>query len=70
MSDKSRELHDVPPLFLTGVLTNWFGVGLLAWRPQWIALVAALLTAGTLVMFVGAYQSRSKRNTSRELRAK
>jgi O-antigen/teichoic acid export membrane protein len=65
MSDQSRALREVPPLFLAGVLINWAAMGLLAWRPNWIAAVGTLLSVGTLVMFVGAYQSRHRRASGR-----
>jgi hypothetical protein len=67
MPDTSRDLHDLPPLFAAGVLTNWLGVGLLAWNPQQMTGAAVLLSLGTIAMFVAAYRNRPKTGSRRKL---
>jgi hypothetical protein len=49
----------MPPLFVAGVLCNWIGIGLLAWKPDQTMLpVALILATGTATMFLGAYLHR------------
>ena len=58
MTDQSRTLRDMPPLFLVGVLMNWLGIGLLAWKPHQMIASGAMLGIGTVMMFVAAYEHR------------
>jgi hypothetical protein len=58
MSDQSRTWRDMPPLFLAGVLMNWLGIGLLAWKPHQMVGSAVMLSIGTVMMFVAAYEHR------------
>ena len=60
MAHQSPSLRELPPVFLIGVLLNWAGVGVLALRSHPIVASGALLAAGTLLMFLGAYIHRQR----------